>query len=379
MKKIYYLGFYDDDANKAEKRYFAPSARNKMKYIAETLAKIGNEVTIVSVSKTLEKRFALGQLIDVNDGVKLKKFFSLGNYNIITRNIAQVLIYFSFVCWAMVNIKPGDVLLVYHSLYYMRLIQVLKKVCRFRIVMEVEEIYGDVTGNLKEKKREISCFKCADAFIFSTENLDRLINTASKKSVVIYGAYESVEKSQERKFDDFQKHVVYAGTLDIRKGGAKYAVLAGKYLPENYHIHIIGFGSEQDLRQLEELLEREQFTCKVTYDGCKLGQEYNDFLQSCIVGLSTQNPDSDFNATSFPSKILPYLANGLKVVSGNVSVVSMSKLNEYMFYYNKLEPKEIAMAIENAAMVEKWPSREIITELDEGFRKDILALIEELR
>ena len=39
---------------------------------------------------------------------------------------------------------------------------------------------------------------------------------------------------------------VYAGTYDPRKGGVLAAVAAGQYLDDKYHIHIIGFGDEQD-------------------------------------------------------------------------------------------------------------------------------------
>ena len=38
--------------------------------------------------------------------------------------------------------------------------------------------------------------------------------------------------------------MLYAGTFDVNKGGADMAVMSGEYLSENFHLHIIGFGSE---------------------------------------------------------------------------------------------------------------------------------------
>ncbi len=62
--------------------------------------------------------------------------------------------------------------------------------------------------------------------------------------------------------------------------------------------------------------------CKITYDGAFYVKKYYEFLQKCHIGLSTQNPYEPFNNSSFPSKVLVYMANGLRVVS----VYSMYKL-----------------------------------------------------
>ena len=48
------------------------------------------------------------------------------------------------------------------------------------------------------------------------------------------------------------------------------------------------------------------------------------FIQKCQIGLCTQNIDAAFNTTSFPSKILSYMSNGLEVVGVNIAAIKNS-------------------------------------------------------
>ena len=94
------------------------------------------------------------------------------------------------------------------------------------------------------------------------------------------------------------------------------------------------------------------------------------------MGLSTQNPDAEYNDTSFPSKVLTYMANGLQVVSANVSVVKASKINDFISYYNSTTGAEIAEAIRNNKDKVSYDSRKMLTLLDENFVNDISHLIQ---
>lgn len=93
-------------------------------------------------------------------------------------------------------------------------------------------------------------FDIADAFILSNDLLDGKINKYRKPSIVIYGTYK-VEQKIVEKFNDGKIHAIYAGTFDANKGGAQIAIQAAEYLPENYHIHICGFGTEQDTENIK--------------------------------------------------------------------------------------------------------------------------------
>ena len=96
---------------------------------------------------------------------------------------------------------------------------------------------------------------------------------------------------------------------------------------------------------------------KITYDGLLSGEEYIKFIQSCDIGLSTQNPNGKYNDTSFPSKILSYMANGLRVVSVRIPVVEESGIGKCVCYYDEQTPENIAKAIKSIDFSEEYDSR----------------------
>ena len=105
-------------------------------------------------------------------------------------------------------------------------------------------------------------------------------------------------------------------------------------------------------------------------------EDYIRFIQSCDIGLSTQNPKAAFNSTSFPSKILSYMANGLRVVSIRIPAIETSAVGKYMYYYEEQQPKEIAKAIMSVNMNDDYNGRKIISNLDTEFYKNIAKLLE---
>lgn len=274
----------------------------------------------------------------------------------------------------------GDTLVVYHSLAYVGLVRILKRLKGFRLVLEVEEIYADVTGSDKARKKEYKLFRRADAYIFPTELLNEKLNSEHKPHCIIYGTYQ-VEENRHYSFNDGKIHVVYAGTFDPRKGGATAAAAAAEFLPENYHVHILGFGSKADTEQLKQVITKvsKKSAATVTYDGCLSGEAYIRFIQSCDIGLSTQNPNAAFNDTSFPSKILSYMANGLRVVSIRIPAIERSAIGDLVTYYDTQTPEAIAEAICKIDMNAPYDSRAEIQTLHENFVAQIQSLLEAVK
>ena len=129
------------------------------------------------------------------------------------------------------------------------------------------------------------------------------------------------------------------------------------------------------MKQLtQEISQRGKAT--VTYDGLLSGEDYIRFIQACDIGLSTQNPDEAFNATSFPSKVLSYMANGLRVVSVRIKAVETSAVGDMITYYDEQTPESIAKAIMSVDMSQPYDSRMRIAELDEQFQRELKKLIE---
>lgn len=374
MNKLIYLSYYSTNKENA---FIA--AQNKIDYITDSLNKNGSPVEFVSASIANSASIVSGKIQTIKDGVTLKTFDSLPSGNAFKRFIRRKHVYAQLKKYLKENLSAGDTIIIYHSLGYYKLYKWLKEKLKVKIILEVEEIYSDVgKTRFVTRDKEVQSFSYADAYIFPTLLLDDVVNVNKKPSVIIHGTY-CVEMECGQPFGDGKTHVVYAGTFDPRKGGVQ-AAAAAEFLTGKYHVHILGFGSEEDKQNLLKTIEdvSKKTECTVTYDGLKSGEEYIRFIQSCDIGLSTQNPDAAFNATSFPSKILSYMANGLRVVSIRIPAIESSAIGDYMYYYDRQTPEAIAKAIMQVDLNDGYNGREIISKLDKKFTKEIAELINEV-
>ena len=378
MEKIFYMAYYNS-TNSSERRNAVLSSVNKMNYICEALENNGYNTEIVSASGTTEKKFCKSKKVKLTDKTTLKLFSSLPRLNRIVSVIDRVILKTKLFLYMIKNTNKDSIVMVYHSLGYMSLVKRLKKLKGFKLIIEAEEIYGDVIGDEKTSQKEYEFFKIADAFIFPTELLSEKVNTEKKPEVIIYGTYH-IEKELPKLFSDGKIHCVYAGTLDPRKGGAIASAESALFLNENYHIHILGFGNEKEkaetLNTIDSISKKSK--AKITYYGLLSGEEYIKFIQSCDIGLSTQNPNGKYNDTSFPSKILSYMANGLRVVSVRIPVVEESGIGKCVYYYDEQTPENIAKAIKSIDFSEEYDSRKTIGVLDKAFICDLKTMLKGL-
>lgn len=356
------------------------SARNKLDYIIESFLFDGEKVSVLSLcGRSCSAKVLKPEREEVSEGfdVYYPKCRRLSKKNVIGYVVHKAFSTFFTLRFLNKHVEKNDTVYLYHSTYSLPIVRFLKKKKKARIIMEVEEIYGDVSGDARLKKRELKAFAAADAYLFPSELLNEKINVMGKPSAVIYGTYR-VEPGNSKKADGDAVQCVYAGTFDARKGGAAAAVCAAEFLPPNYHIHVIGFGTDKDKDDLLTKIAavREKNGANVTFDGTLAGKEYTDFLQSCDIGLSTQDPGGAFNDTSFPSKILSYLANGLRVVTVRIPAVERSRIDSLMRYYDSQDPQSIAEAIKQEDLGVPFDGRKVIEELDEQFKESLKELLE---
>lgn len=369
--KIYYLIHFDNKTN----RNVTPSAITKGKYVASALASCSSEVEIVSLAyPTKDSQDEV--YYQVSENVICHLFKGKYSNNRIIRYLNHKLYDKKIRKYLKQNVKKDDIIVVYHSLANMKLVKYIKKNITDKIVYEVEEIYGDVINDEKTKTKELKAFKNATSYIFSNDYLNSIINTKQLPYVTCYGTYE-IPTLYKEAFNDNLIHCLYAGTLAQNKG-ALNAINVAKYLPNNYLIHILGFGSEKDIADIKNAVNEvnnSYGTTKVIYEGLKLNEEYLKFIQKCQIGLCTQNIDAAFNTTSFPSKILSYMSNGLEVVGVNIAAIKNSKVGQYIQFYNVPDEKEIANAILNINLNNKTNNVDVVKELDKEFKEDLKDML----
>lgn len=377
MKKIYYIGYFSDPSSESNRKT-APAADTKMDYIINSLKKIGYDVEVLSFCVDDDRKSVFekksGYEVEKN-GTRVIFFTNYTSKFRLFRVIGRSLTWIKIRKYLCENCLGNESkVLIYHSLGLLKVIDLFDKKKK-RFILEMEEIYADVIGKAKLRKKEIAAARRANEYIFPTIMLNAEVNIGKKPFLIIYGTYR-VEEDRHCSFGDEKIHVVYAGTFDPRKGGAA-AAAAAEFLPANYHVHILGFGSKTDVDHIRQTVAEisEKSAATVTYDGCLSGEEYIRFIQSCDIGLSTQNPDAAFNDTSFPSKILSYMANGLRVVSIRIPAIERSAIGDLVTYYDTQTPEAIAEAIQSVDMSAPYDSRAEIRTLDESFLRDITSVL----
>lgn len=365
---------YHGCLDSGKRRNNSPAADTKTDYIVSVLNRLGYGVDIISRASSAESHFIPAYV--KTEGNNIHRYFASFKKNkSILRIFNRWLMEFQFFFWCLFNIKKGEQIIVYHSLGYDSLFLRLKKIKSVKIIGDIEEIYQDVSKQDKKKcKNEYMFIDSCDKYIFPTQLLDQKVNKQQKPSLVIHGVY-TTEKNIGEKFSDGKIHVVYGGTLDPNKGGAAAAAAAAEFLPGNYFVHICGFGDPCQIKSIVADVQKRS-KAKITFEGEFKGNDYKHFIQKCHIGLSTQNPNAAFNATSFPSKVLVYLSNGLKVVSIHIPVIAQSAVADKLFFYYEQTPEKIAEAIIQASKKEQ-NGDEILNDLDMKFSDELSRLVEE--
>lgn len=383
MKKIVFIAYYGDDLKKSE-RLSAPASDAKIEYIVNTAIKVGYQVEVLSMCDTDDRNVFFSKqkgYVKKKNGFNIRYFDSYNSKFKIIRVLGRMVSRKKKIKYIKENVSKECKVILYHSLSLMDLYSLLKNMGH-RFTIDVEELYADVMGNLKLRKREIDALKLADSYIFPTQMLSKVINMEDKPEVIVHGTYkvnDIVEKNTNFSFDNSKIHCLYAGTFDPRKGGVYSAIEAARYLDSSYHLHILGFGTDDEIADVKRKINSTITTncAKLSYDGLLKGNDYIAFLQNCDIGLSTQNPNAAFNDTSFPSKILSYLANGLHVVSVRIPVVEQSAIADIISFYDKQEPEKIAEAIRSVDLSKSYDSRSILFSLDKEFTEEFEQLMEE--
>jgi glycosyltransferase involved in cell wall biosynthesis len=333
-------------ADEKQPRCGSPAAVNLAEYVIHDLLEDGYQVSVVSPSWTMAKKGIYhGKVITISEKLSYRFFSSFGAKH---NQLKQL--WSCFQLSLFLFFKGSSTIIAYHSgrylphaLFFWRLSHP-----HGTLILQIGEVYADVFHrSQKERDKELHFLNKGDRFVFSSSDLEQLINNEKKPFAVIQGAYLGMPQMVEKKHDGLV-HIVYSGTLNPEKG-AFLAVSAAEFLPSNYVIHILGNDDSQELERMKrtasELQNSKGTHALITFEGVLLGDMYSRFLQSCDIGLIPQDMHAVLNATSFPSKTFAYLSNGLHVLSARIPAIEHSTVGSHLFYYDDQSPKGMADAI----------------------------------
>lgn len=366
---VHYLSLRNIPEFEKEKRRNPPSGQ-KQDYIIETITNLGYKVNYVSFSESFNNKFYRAKKKKLSDKVT---FYLCPNFPSSRRETIAFRWFYNI--YALKHVKKGDILLVYHT-NGMRndLLRRLADKKKLKFIYEVEEVYAYAHDKVDKNQvnEEIEFLQCADKYVFCSELLQATVNLKNLPYAIVEGYYKYV-RVNEPKFNDGKIHCVYGGIIDSVKGGAFRAVEMSNYLPENYVVHILGFGEKEHLKEVIEE-NRDKRKCEIIYEGLYKGDEYIKFISKCDIGLNLMTMREDLNNTAFPSKLTLYLACGLKVVSCRVKVLEMSKMAEGLTFYDIDDPEVIAKTVVDVDLKNADNNEYMMQKLDKEFSENLNKL-----
>lgn len=347
--KVHYICHYNDPFGLRD-LVTQPSGTTKINYIKSCLKKAGYYVSIYCVSEATQQKLvyykAAKYKIDLNEEISFINSF--GRTNLFLKIASRLYMQLQVILHIIFNIKPEDIVVVYHSMGLRWPLIIARKILNRKIILEVEELYSAAWQLRKDQiNKEKKYFRnIADSYILVNDIIAKKCSL-SKPFVVCYGNYEKNPNVNNFEEDNLT-HIVYAGVISEEGTDAFIASETITFLPKNYRIHILGYGTNSHINKLETKIDSiNKFLGYkgVTYEGCLSGHEYTLFLSKCSIGLCTRVLKDDLSDYTFPSKILVYLGNGLIPICSPITSVMQSQVKDYVVFTEEITPESVANAI----------------------------------
>lgn len=376
MKNIVYIANYHCLDNE-HYREATKAAATQSEYLLEVLAELGYKVELISTSVANTRKSTLqlakGFTIVKNEKESYRYFVCIDSKYMVFRVIGRWLFNLSIRAYIFKN--RNSIFLLYHSFLHYPYYRLLDKLgCKY--IIEVEEIYSDVIQDKDKRVEELNAIRKANGYIIP--NVMMVPEVTREKRWVLYHGTCKNECRMKKLFNDGKIHIVYAGTMDPRKIGDMPSLDAALYLDENYHIHILAVGYPENVKRIKSRINSFKRTyCQITFHDPLDGDEYLQFLQSCDIGLYTQNNDDVDINTSFPSKLMSYLSNGLRIVAARTEPLERSEIADILYFAKSNNGEDIADRIKSIDFEDGYNSREKLDEIHEKLKVDMKALLKE--
>lgn len=365
--------------NDTEKRVYTLSANDKLDYLVSVINECGISVEIISASRTKAKNGFFRKRSDrINDMCTVVSGPTFAANHGLTRVFQKAfsIIWLSF--YLIANCKQGETVFVYHSVLYALPLLLVKRIKGIKIVNEVEELFFGLQGikNGWRYRLEKKIIDESDAYIFASKQLEQQCNINNKKYAIANGSYVAALRYDVDKFNN--KHFVYAGLIENGKVAFKSADIA-RYLPEDYTVHIIGYGNENDINEFKKYIAsvNVESKCKVQFDGTKRGEDYGRYLQMFQFGLCPLSSNSEYQTSCFPSKVTSYISNGLTVITTKNEVLLSSAYKDIIVFVEDNNPENFAKTILQIDLNEIKDSRKLIVELNHELLAEIKSLLDD--
>lgn len=349
VKRVHYIGWYITP-NSWGKYNCVVAGMMKMRYVADQIQKTGCDLHILSLVEKQAAGIYCGQNEEF-EGKHIHYSGGAGSNNLLMGRLDRIIKHITFILYIIFRTSRKDLIVLYHSYYYTKLLANLKRFFKRDVVIEVEEIYGyNALGDMPWVDDEISQIKRFKKFTCVNDGIPQILGLNPEDYVVIYGSAVFPKRTMDR-FNDGKVHVVYSGTLDYRKMGGPMALEVARLLSSQYMLHVTGYArnpeDEVAIKKRISEINAEFGEERVRYEGFLSEEDLHKLLFSCHIGLSPNVLRPNFANSTFPSKIVSYMCHDLAIVISYATAYDFP-ISEGWVFYHEQTPECIAEAVMKA-------------------------------
>lgn len=283
--------------------------------------------------------------------------------------------------WLLRHVRRADVVVTY-NLDPMKAIPVLltKPILKFRWIVEFEELYRGLGARYwLHRMFERLGAKRADGFILSNRGvLDRLRLGTDPDRLAVASGYVPAYGGEIRKSFSGPNPIatlLYAGNLDEARGVLRFIQ---SFLRIDCHARLLITGRGTMQNRIRDLAEMHR---NLEYLGMLPEREFAEVLADADVCVNPQPVDHEFTDSSFPSKIVNYLAHGKIVVSTKSEAVLASPYRDMIIFYDDTSDENLQSVLHRvigdrtllSAMAGEYPRR--VAEIKEKETADVLRVL----
>ncbi len=346
--KIHYISTFVDDEYKNDYRV-ALSASAKVRYICNCVKNIGYDVSLFS--PVCSNNGIIGRRCKIIDNREIHLYpYSFGANNHLLKLLSYIFIYLQLFFYILKCVKNGDVVIFYHGIPETSVMNIFCKVLNPRIILEIEELFNARRGNIKELEKEKKLTqKFSKFYIVVNHVISEKIGLFDHNNIAVCeGQYKMTTfKPKLICNKDGVINLLYSGCIEDN-GDAYKAIEIAQYLSNKYVIHISGYGSPvvfDKIQQVVKEINKYKERCRIVFHGTLSLSEYDELLHNCSIGLCPRSFNNELSDFEFPSKILMYLSNNMKVVSTPLACFVKSNISKAVNISKSNSAKDLAETV----------------------------------
>lgn len=349
MTEVVYILCQYDNGRSGRSLNSPPAGVTYVDYLINVIKATGRKVKVISIATGKNRSYFCSKTDIVDENEEIIYLPTLKQRGSFSLRLAQIFSYIQILFFLVFRIKKQDKIILCHdrgiSFFYSFVRGFIRKQYYYFIGEIFSAVYDKGADSIQAEIKSVLGVK---GYILINKVMPKMLGNIPNYCVC-HGRYK-LPKGESQDFNDGKIHVVYAGKIDQKDViDAFVAIQAAEYLDNRYRMHILGYGTPKDIAALENkiaAINKEKQINIVSYDGCLLGAEYEEFLLKCNIGLCTRAMTGYKANLCFPSKTIVYLAHGLDVVAPDIEVLKTSDVSNCItFISGELTPSKVADAI----------------------------------